>query len=158
MSLLDFIGLKLNCAQSHFMLVPQDCPVEGPNTVFSNSFLLTFPMAFLGIADRILKIGFSAWHIQNIATWLLLGPDSWEACLQPSPWPRPPPSQGCLVSAPALQPPAKLCEGWSSFFLLNSHVDLLTPGWIFHSHNCCIRDVWMGQQHLFFSKMTVWLL
>ena len=67
MILLDFIGLMLDCVQSHCVFIPHDCPVEGPNTVFSSSFLLTFPMAFLGIADRILKVEINARHIQNIA-------------------------------------------------------------------------------------------
>ena len=141
-----------------FVFFLQDCPVGVPNTVFSSSFLLTFPIAFLGIADRILKVGLKAWQVPNIATWLLSEPDSWEAGLRPTPSPRPPPSQGCLVSAPALQPPEKLCQGWSRFSpFLNSHFDLLTPCWIFHSQNCCIRDVRMGQQHLV-SNMTLWLL
>ena len=100
-----------------FVFFLQDCPVGVTNTVFSSSFLLTFPIAFLGIADRILKVGLKAWQVPNIGTWLLSEPDSWEACLRPTPSPQPFPSQGCQVSLPALQPPEKLCEDWSKFWV-----------------------------------------
>ena len=53
-------GFGCNMIFLKFVFVPQDYPVGVTNTVFSSSFLLTFPIAFLGIADRILKVGLKA--------------------------------------------------------------------------------------------------